>query len=141
MAELVLEGKTARSLSALGGRNLVKTGEILAGSIVESMKDFSVVSNGKEITLSNEREKLLIKPEQGEPVFREKYYLYQKGSIVLESNKRLLEKTKQLLIKLASERKNYILERYDSKHLEEYGLSMDFVLDLQKTVNELEVKE
>lgn len=139
MPKMLIGGRFARALSALGGRNLLKTGELLAGNLAELLPDSDITSDGTKIVLSKGNQTLTFTPKQGKPVFRGKYYVYQKGSILVEGDMKSLEEIKTLLLKLASERKDYLLSRYSTEQLEGYGIETEFVLELEKRVSQLEV--
>ncbi|MCD4740041.1 hypothetical protein K8R43_02485 [archaeon] len=140
MAKMLLEGDVARALSVLGGRNLVKTGELLAGSLAPLL-NAKTLSDGVQVTLTTDDSSLSLIPQGGQPVLRGKYYVYQKGSFLIEGQKRVLDQTKLLLLKLAEERKHYLLSRYSNEQLEEYGLDINFITSLDKQVSELMVEE
>ena len=137
---MLLSGKLARALSALGGRNLLKTGELLAGNLSELLPDSSVRSDGVKIVLSGGTHEMTLSPKEGKAVFRGKYYVYQKGSLVFQGDRKALGEVKALLAKLASERKNYLLLRYSEEQLGEYGIDSGFIAGLEKEVELLEVK-
>ncbi|MCD6414113.1 MAG: hypothetical protein J7L23_00600 [Candidatus Diapherotrites archaeon] len=139
MCKLVLDSKLVRALSALGGRNLVKTTEILAGSLAAFM-DGKLSSDGSEVHIILPKKDIVFKPKQGKPVFDGKYYVYQQGEVVVLSKEKTLEQIKQLLFEIASERKQYLLSRYTSEDIERYGISTDYVLKLDDEVKKLKIE-
>jgi hypothetical protein len=138
MPRIVLENKLARALSALGGRNLFKTGEILAGNLALLM-DGQAKSDAKHSTVTVNKQELQVNPVPGKPVFKGKYYAFQKGDVVLQGPQALLDKALPALSQMARDRKLYLLSRRDK--LEDYGLDEEFVLKMHEKVKALEVKK
>ena len=135
-----VDGTLVRALAAVGGRSLAKTTELLAGSLVGILSKASMRSNGSTVTVYLEKGKVQLVPDPGNSVMRGKYYLFQEGSVKFKGEEKLLERLKKAMLSMATSRREYLLERYDEETLDEYGLSMDYILKLEENIRKLKIR-
>lgn len=142
MASMRLNGKLVRTLAVIGGRKLNKVVDTLLASVKEvlAFRDISTYSDGKNayIKLNDKTVKVEIKPKEAE--VSSGYFKFQDGDVVFLGPEPEIRLIKNALIEIAKERAKYLLDMYSPEQLAYYDVTVEYIRNLPKKVEELVVE-
>ncbi len=123
MNKIVLDAGTVRALSVIGYRNLLKTTEVLAKNVAESLEqNAKAKSDGKKVFLELEDQKATFTPEKIDEQRKGGRLKYEGGQVTIEAEENVLKDVKNCLMNMVPERKAYIQKKYSEKEIKDYDL-------------------
>jgi len=142
VAKLVLDGKTVRALAVIGGRKLTKVVDSLLARLKEviAFRDMKTYSNGKSAFIEIDGKKIRVEIVPKEPEVSSGYFRFQDGTVAFIGPEADVLLIKNALFEIAKERAGYILDMYPPDQLAYYDLTPEFIRNLPKRIDGLEIE-